>query len=133
MNDKLYGVIADIEIMRGVNFGKDVNRTLNDALALLYERVPKVLSLEDAMRAKVCWIEKRHNPVVLPCQVKVYSKSDYTAFINKFLPYSNENISRDKYGVTWRCWNVEPSEDERKIAAWNRRANDGQETQEAAE
>lgn len=118
MGDELRRVIEELEIMRGVSFGKGVNRTLNDALALLKGMVPRVLSLEEAMKAKVCWIEKRRDPVILPCEVHIYSRFDYSAFINRFLPYSNENIARHKYGVTWRCWSAEPGEEQRRLTEW---------------
>lgn len=129
MNDKLYSVIADIEIMRGVNFGKDVNRTLNDALALLYERVPRVLSLEELIQAKRCWVwmERRGGgfagkPYAVEPQFHVGQDDRGNQFFMDRASRPNEC-----YGFEWRCWNVEPSEDERKIAAWKRRMDDEQE------
>lgn len=118
MGDELRRVIEELEIMRGVSFGKGVNRTLNDALALLKGMAPRVLSLEEAMKANVCWIEERHNPVILPCDVTIYTSVEYPAFIHRFTPYSNENIPRHTYGVTWRCWSAEPGEEQRRMTEW---------------
>ena len=121
MNDKLYGVIADIEIMRGVNFGKDVNRTLNDALALLYERVPRVLSLEELIQAKRCWVwmERRRGgfagkPYAVEPQFHV--GQDYRG---NQLFWDRASKPNECYGVEWRCWSAEPGEAQRRNTKWN--------------
>lgn len=88
-------------------------------LELLKEQEPRPLTLMEACGAEVCWIEKRVQQVITVCKVRLYSEDDYSAFINYMLPYANENIPTREYGKKWRCWNVRPTDAQRKAVKWD--------------
>lgn len=80
---------------------------------------PRILTLEEADAAEVCWIEVRDRRDVAPGNVRVYREDDYSAFINRLLPYVNENMPQHEYGVRWRCWSGRPSNAQRREEKWN--------------
>lgn len=92
--------------------------TLENVIALLKSQQPRVMTLIEACGAEVCWIEKRIQRVVTVCKVRVYGINDYSAFINYMLPYRNENISQEKYGIYWRCWTSRPTDEQREAEPW---------------
>lgn len=74
----------------------------NDALKLLKERLPRVLSLEEANTFEVVWFEDRGTNTVFPCLVK-----------------NDLNDSKlYKYGIKWRVWSVRPTEEQRAATPW---------------
>jgi hypothetical protein len=94
-------------------------RLSEKVLELLKAQEPRPLTLMEACGAEVCWIEKRVQQVVTVCKVRLYSEDDYSAFINYMLPYANENIPTREYGNKWRCWNVRPTDAQRKAVKWD--------------
>ena len=89
-----------------------------NALALLKAQEPRVMTLEEAADAEICWIEVRSRRGVEPGKVRIYREDDYSAFINRLLPYVNENMPQHEYGEHWRCWNVRPDEKRRAETPW---------------
>ena len=90
-----------------------------DLIEFLKGQTPRVMTLAEACGAEVCWIEMRIRRVVTVCKVRVCDKDDYSAFVAYMLPYTNENISRKKYGKTWRCWTSRPTHAQREATPWN--------------
>lgn len=83
------------------------------------ETAPRLLTLEEAANAEVCWIEVRSRRGVEPGNVRLYRADDYSAFINRLLPYVNENLPQHEYGEHWRCWSRRPTEKQTREAKWN--------------
>ena len=102
------------------------NTLLLDALVLLKEQRPRVLTLDEVRRNRewVVWIECNYSKTQSIGQYKGkvswHNKrlSDWERFLTI---ESGEYLFResDKYGKTWRCWNVRPSDEQRKARAWD--------------
>ena len=76
---------------------------LQDAIDLLKERKPRVMTLEEAQHAEVVWVEDR-------------STGDIYSMIVK----NNLNDSNlYKYGVQWRVWSARPKDEQREAMKWN--------------
>ena len=74
-----------------------------DALELLKEKEPKVLTLEEANTFEVVWLEDRGTNTVFPCLVK-NDMSD-----SKFY----------KYDIKWRAWSARPTDKQREAVKWD--------------
>lgn len=107
--------------------GSPVHDAILDAVTLLEEDRPKVLSLKEAASCDACWFET--NPNV---------HTDYWPYNSEI----NKYVLRDKcmdddgdivyygnvkwyirvlpkyYNVRWRCWNREPSKEEKEAIKW---------------
>lgn len=71
---------------------------MRDALTLLKAQEPRVLTLEEAKKAEVCWLEERgYEP---------------------FATLEAGTWNPEKYGKSYRCWNHMPTEEQRKAVKW---------------
>lgn len=96
-----------------------------DALALLKEQEPRVLTLDEVRRDRewVVWIEcdasKTQNIGQYKGKVSWYNKhlGDWERFLTI---ESGEYLFResDEYGKTWRCWNARPTPDQMRDTKW---------------
>ena len=82
-----------------------------DAIRLLK---PRVLTLEEAIEADICWAEANGVEMIIP--TRLYDNGG-TVTLRKLIA-DPEEVPRDEYGVTWRCWTARPTREERKAAAW---------------
>lgn len=99
---------------------------IRDALALLREQEPRVMTLDEVRRNHewAVWIEcnssKTQNIGQYSGKVSWYNKrlSDWERFLTIG---SDEYLFResDGYGKTWRCWTARPTEEQRKAAKWD--------------
>lgn len=70
-----------------------------DALELLKEQEPRVLTLEEAKKAEVCWLEQRG-----------------------YEPYATDDADTwnpEIYGKAYRCWSLKPTDEQRKAVKWD--------------
>ena len=80
---------------------KCLNR-VTDALVLLKEQEPRVLTLEEARTYEVVWPEDKGEGELHPLIVE-----------------NNMNDSKYyKYGVHWRVWSAKPTDEQRKAVKW---------------
>ena len=93
------------------------NNIVEDARKLLREIEPRILTLEEAEEADICFCEGRDIERVIPCRVHVYAKS-ITATIMKMIA-SPEDLFIEDYGREWRCWSARPSRRQREEAEWD--------------
>ena len=76
---------------------------VTDALVLLKEQEPRVLTLEEARTYEVVWPEDKGEGKLHPLIVE-----------------NNMNDSKYyKYGVHWRVWSAKPTDEQRKAVKWN--------------
>ena len=76
---------------------------MKDALELLKEQEPRVLTLEEARIYEVVWPEDKGEGELHPLIVQ-----------------NNMNDSKCyKYGIHWRVWSAKPTEEQRKAVKWN--------------
>ncbi len=77
--------------------------TIREALVLLKEQEPRVLTLEEARTYEVVWPEDKGEGELHPLIVK-----------------NNMNDSKHyKYGIHWRVWSAKPTDEQRKAVKWN--------------
>lgn len=73
-------------------------RLKEDALELLRGWEPRVLTLEEAKKAEVCWLEQRG-----------------------YEPYATDDADTwnpEIYGKAYRCWSAKPTDEQRKAEKW---------------
>jgi hypothetical protein len=85
---------------------------IRDALALLKEQEPRVMTLDEVIHSKDwIWYEEKSThcgwTIVVDCDEKWIGWEDLT--IDQLC----------KYGETWRCWSARPTDEQRKAVAWN--------------
>lgn len=66
---------------------------------LLKAQEPRVLTLEEAKKADVCWLEQR----------------GYEPYVTDDADTWNPEI----YGKAYRCWSAMPTEEQRKAVKWD--------------
>lgn len=99
---------------------------LKDAISLLKEQEPRVMTLEEVKgmeRLTICAVEQRSKVI----------KSTFNAEYGGIVTLGNENFldfglygdtnryrrTEVRYGKTWRCWSARPTEEQRKAVKWN--------------
>lgn len=98
----------------------------HDALALighLDERikelslmqVARVMTLEDAAKSDVCWMELKDLDRVMPCRIRWY----YNSYFIKLFEGAPERFAEDEYGTELRCWTKRPTDEQREAVKWN--------------
>lgn len=76
-----------------------MEQLLEDTLELLKEQEPRLLKLEEAKKAEICWLEQRgYEP---------------------FATFDAYTWNPETYGKSYRCWNCMPTDEQRKEEEWN--------------
>lgn len=92
------------------------NQLLEDALALL---TPRILTLEELMGFDGAFFIE-YNPSMISREANwamLHYIDEKKAHI--WRPRWIEHYAIAQYGVTWRCWNVRPSQAEMEAMPWN--------------
>ena len=103
------------------------SRAIEEAIALLKEQEPRVLTLEDLWHME-------HKPVYLQCKnIRLYlaehvillkAKRCYVPSLGENYIFMREHKVRDTYwacdyNVTWRCWTSRPTDEQQKAVKWD--------------
>ena len=96
-------------------------KAMENALALLKEQEPKLLTLRDLLddckaAYEVVWLEMT-NGTITPHQVYSNGPDSPYAHIMSF-GGSTYALRKDEYGKTWRCWSQKPTVDQMDQTAW---------------
>lgn len=75
---------------------------------------PRVLTLEEADEADVCWIEARGARRVPPCRISVRREH---VILKRFGTIEEIGHTAD-YNVDFRCWSLRPDEDLMRKTPW---------------
>ena len=90
-----------------------------DALALLKEQEPRVLTLDDVCGGGECWIEYKYGG---HGYADVYlEEPDGTALVYRCKPVGDrkpETVWLHDYGKLWRGWNYRPSPEQMRETPW---------------
>ena len=86
------------------------DKLMQDVLALLKAQEPRVLTLDDALEADVCWLEKKGDDRVWPCKV---GGGEKWVAVWRF-DQETTVMRRDEYGKRFRCWTAQPTDEQRK-------------------
>lgn len=98
-------------------FGTDL--VMRDALELLKAQEPRVLSLAELLLTESgtpLFIEERGNTVENAFGYNIYMGC-HDGYWCDFL--DDLWYQREKYGFYWRCWNIKPTEEQRKAVMWD--------------
>ena len=98
----------------------------HDALALishLDERIKelslmqtaRIMTLEEAAKSDVCWLEIRDMDRVMPCRIRWY----YNSYFIKLFEGAPERFTEAEYGTELRCWTKRPTDEQREAVPWN--------------
>ena len=90
--------IADQPTTDGIVDGIS-QQTIRDALELLKEQEPRVLTWDEVKQAEVCWVEVRGK--------EPYATLDAADWNPKY------------YGKEIRCWNTKPTKEQREEVKWD--------------
>ena len=114
---------SDSELRNGLTCDCDwwykTLQTLKDALALLKEQEPRVMTLEEvkAFEWDYCYLEQERQPG------KEYRMiaGDYalTCITWPCITSMRIEYGDSSYGVKWRCWTSEPTKAQREATPWN--------------
>lgn len=93
----------------------------HDALALLREQEPRVLTLEKIQSGtvEVAWLEcSDKEEVRAGLWFKRINEGEDEGIIIHVLD-GFEGLRTEVYGKTWRCWSARPTEEQRKAVPWD--------------
>lgn len=104
-------------------FSEEQAEAADKILRYVYSRIiaqpavpglPRVLTLDEALEADVCWLEKKWDDRVWPCKV---GGGEKWAAIWRF-DQEPMAVPRDEYGKLFRCWSARTTKEQRKAASW---------------
>lgn len=89
-----------------------------DALEVLKDQEPWVLTLDEVLNGDECWFEYRaiNFGQYADCYMHNDSKKAAIFFTGNAVTHQYELAD---YGKTWRCWNTRPTYEQRKAVKWN--------------
>jgi hypothetical protein len=88
-----------------------------DALALLKAQEARVISWQDAESMRLCWVETRFPHTISPADIMHYFAESPN--ITVFKIHQNAiDWPLDEYGIKWRCWNNEPTNEQMEAVKW---------------
>jgi len=100
--------------------GCDIRRICKDALDALKEQEPRVLEWDEVKNYSVVWVEFKDIASLYPMIITF--KED--GMIESWNPFVNRSgqflllVSEDRERKNTRCWNHEPTAEQRKAAKW---------------
>ena len=86
---------------------------VTDALALIKELMPRVLTLDEAICADECWFEWKDGP---QGYAEILWSFKDTVAINRIQSHGATDVSI--YRKAWRCWSHRPTDEQRKAEKW---------------
>lgn len=105
-------------------FSEEQEEAADKILRYIYSRImaqpavpglPRVLTLDEALEADVCWLEKKGDDRSWPC--KVGGGEKWVAAWR--FDQETTVMRRDEYGKQFRCWSAEPTKEQRKAVKWD--------------
>lgn len=109
----------------GHPYNECVEMMLRDALELLKEQEPRVMTLEELEDAldTVVWLDIPNTENLADGYSLIMAYSHKNGFILLDSPFG-DNPSQDRfeykdYGITWRCWTFRPTDEQRKAVKWD--------------
>lgn len=112
-------MIQELEIVkrrlsRLPGFSEEIE-VVSEAIDILEAQEPRVLTLDEALEADVCWLEISGSDRVSPCRIG--GVNDFFS-IRRF-DQTPEVCAKKNYGWLLRCWSARPTDAQRKAVRWN--------------
>lgn len=93
-------------------------RLTDDALELLKEREPRVLTLEEVLSQAwdYCYIEAQVRP-----HSEMLEKlcGTHRLYCTTSIVLERQTRGDKEYGKTWRCWTARPTDEQREATPWD--------------
>lgn len=91
---------------------------IREALVLLKEQEPRVLTLEEVQNDCPDYVYLERSTGWLKCCIKCEGESN--KYVGCFVYEVNEGLVGrwEKYGKMWRCWSYRPTEEQREATQW---------------
>lgn len=123
----LESCVYDMRLMQCVNcpYHTDKSRCLTtlmrDALALLREQEPRVLTVEEIRSGavEVAWIEDADKAEVIPGIWFRLSNEGEDEAVDIHIRDGFVGARLEVYGKLWRSWTSRPTEEQRKAVKWD--------------
>ena len=88
-----------------------------DAVELLKEQEPRVLTLEEVPDAVFCYLEYKAYGTIEPAIFGEVDTDDTVAFTT--LEDGKDYLDISDYCKAWRCWTAMPTDEQREVAKWD--------------
>ena len=101
---------------------KYVIKYINEAISLLKEQEPRVMTLDEAAADHEVWTEaKLRGTERIPLFISIlWLTDDVKDFELELMGTSKRAFMLSKeYGKTWRCWSAKPTDEQRLAVKWN--------------
>ena len=99
----------------------NIQDMFDDALALLKEQEPRVLTLEEIRSGtvEVAWIEDADKAEVIPGIWFRLSNEGGDEAVDIHIRDGFVGARLEVYGKLWRCWTSRPTDEQRKAVKWD--------------
>ena len=98
------------DIFNGVSMLKTLDEA-RDALELLKEQEPRVLTLEEVLKANPVWFET--HGLLLPAIID-HEESKAGDCVIVFGEFDGSYYPINRYNKKWRCWTARPTDEQRE-------------------
>lgn len=97
-----------------------VEHLKRDIIALLKAQEPRVMTLEEAQGADYCWYESRAANICILCDATMYPNLNGKPETELQMMGTSVRgwLYDDAYGKDWRCWDKEPTKEQREAEPW---------------
>lgn len=102
------------DIFNGVSMLKTLDEA-RDALELLKEQEPRVLTLEEVLKANPVWFET--HGLLLPAIID-HEESKAGDCVIVFGEFDGSYYPINRYNKKWRCWTARPTDEQREGIPW---------------
>lgn len=104
------------------NYGHcDPDDVRRDALSLLKEQEPRVMTLEELLDVGRVWESSAPPYLWLDKNRSIYNTISFWCAwrdIYEMIHGRHDKYTDENYGSEWRCWTSRPTDEQRKAVAW---------------
>ena len=108
--------------IQGEDCLRDVVNWIDDALVLLKEQEPRVLTLDEVLSSPdtMIWVDEIWNDENSAEQYALIENFTYENcyVILRFFDGSSSEESTHYYNEKWRCWSARPTDEQREAVPW---------------
>jgi len=105
-----------VDALRGFNIDRAIIAILKELIEQLRLHTPRVLTLDEACKAKCVWYEQI-NTGLRPAKV---NRAPHKTGVYRVMRFGDIDAweHADEYGEFWRCWDKEPTDEQRRAIYW---------------
>lgn len=94
-----------------------INHLCADALTLLKEQEPRVMTVDEVQLDELVWIEVPQSDEIWPALLR---EVDWFGHLKwEMVGYAiARSFLHDGYGRDWRCWTARPTDEQREAVKW---------------